>query len=111
MADFLEDISFTVQMNIVGDEQIRKIRDQANIEIDILGKQQGLKIIVVGGEQNAQAPQDHRYVLSFQNTLPFNYFRYVNSRFFLLNHFELGSREKLGHAGAEECGIKIKCFN
>lgn len=53
MPHFLKNIGFAVQLNVVRDEQIRKIRDQANIEVYILGEQQGLKIIIVGGQQDA----------------------------------------------------------
>ncbi len=76
MADFLEHIGPAFQMDIACDEQIRQIREQANMEADFLSEQQRLKIIVVGGQQDAQRPEDHRYVLSFQNTRPFRFLLY-----------------------------------
>lgn len=71
MSDLLEHISFAVQMDVAHDEQIGEVREEENIEFYVLGEQQRLEIIIAGGEQNPQSPQDDDHVSGFQNVLPF----------------------------------------
>ena len=78
MPHFLKHIGLAFQMDIARDEQIWDIWKQANVEVNFLSEQEGLKIIVVGGQQDAQSPQHNRYVFSFQNTLPFRFLLLMN---------------------------------
>ena len=66
MSGLLEHVEPAVEMDVARDEQVGQVREQPDVEVDVVCEQRH-EVVIIGGDEDAQCPQEDGDVFGFHD--------------------------------------------